>query len=402
MEKRSFVIWFMAILGNAAFIYLIVRSFFVLRKEWFRKLFLFFACGLLDVMVIYFGDWANLPPTLLIFLLAVWQGCRGSRLKRITLGMLLASTVFASNGLCDSYSAELSVRAFFRLGYAALLFLGVKHQAPRRDFELPFALWRLFLLLILTPIGVVLSVVLLGEHGSDRTLQMVLMGISAFSFAGLLWTVTVLFKQGRLEEEQAQAQMSRKYYEAMEQQNFEIRRLKHDLANHLQVLSTLPPEKKDAYIKELLDTPSLTRILKYCSDDTVNVILSNKAAVMAQKEIEFYVKADIPCELPLEKTDVCAVFGNALDNAIEASAALPKEERRICLETHFSRGMFVLSVENTCAPDAKGALGETTKEDKSMHGYGLKSIRSAAEKYGGSLEIKVENRSFRLLFYCSP
>lgn len=403
MEKFHFALWSAGAIGSTVLIYFIVGRFFLLKKGWLRRSFLFVCCCLLGSMIIYFGDWGNLPPTLVLFLLAVWLGCEGSGLKRITIGLMLASTIFAGNALWDNYYGSTFVKTYMRLAFTALLYMGTRYFAPKRDFELNAVLWRLFLLLILTPIGIVLSVVLLGDYVQDDRLSLVLMGISVCSFAGLLWTVTVLFKQGKLEEEQAEAKGNRKYYEAMEQQNYEIRRLKHDLSNHLQVLYTLPEEKKEAYIEELLKNPSLAKTLKYCSDNTVNIILSNKASVMAQKEIEFYVKADIREELPMEKTEICAVLGNALDNAIEAVENRPVETRRIRLELRFAKGMLVLNIENPCDTQTaeNGTLPETTKKNKALHGYGLKSIRSVAEKYGGGMNITEENNTFRLFFYCN-
>lgn len=405
MVGLYFIEWLLVIFGllpNACIVYLIVARLFALKKGCLRQIFLFISCGLTASMIIYFGDWGNLPPTFFLFLFSIYLGCEGSILKKLTLGLMLISTVFSGSALCDNYSVEPEVRFFIRFAYLTVLYLSIRYFAPKRNFELSPVLWKLFLLLIMTPISVVVSVVLLGDFSGDR-LFMLLMAITFVSFVGLFWTVTVLFKQGKLEEEQTQAELSRKYYEAMEQQNFEIRRLKHDLSNHLQVLFALPADKKDAYIKELLEASILTKTLKYCNDNTVNVILSNKASVMAQKDIEFYIKADILKELPMEKPDICALLGNALDNAVEAVENLPEEERRVSLEMRWTKGMLVLRIENPCHSINTGntVFLETTKKDKKAHGYGLRSISGIAEKYGGRVEIQTENERFRLLFYCN-
>src|SRR5699024_10905334 len=108
------------------------------------------------------------------------------------------------------------------------------------------------------------------------------------------------------------------YYEAMEQQHFEIRRLRHDMANHLQALAALPPEEKDAYIRELLDSGTLARTLNYCGDPTINAVLSVKENLLRQQNISLELNLDIPEELPFEKADLCTIYANALDNAAEA------------------------------------------------------------------------------------
>ena len=149
-----------------------------------------------------------------------------------------------------------------------------------------------------------------------------------------------LNRQQLLERENALAQHNRKYYEAMEQQQFEIRRIRHDLANHLQVLLSLPAEEKDSYIRKMIENPALEKVLSYSGDATVNAVLTAKESVMRQRGIAFYAKVDIPKELPFEKPDLCALFANALDNAIEACAALDSDGKRIDLCARAAKGIL--------------------------------------------------------------
>lgn len=73
-----------------------------IRREWWRRVLLFLGSYLLIYMIIFIGDWANLPPTLLFFLCSIWIACRGSRWKRLTIGLMLASTMFAVSALFDN------------------------------------------------------------------------------------------------------------------------------------------------------------------------------------------------------------------------------------------------------------------------------------------------------------
>lgn len=150
----------------------------------------------------------------------------------------------------------------------------------------------------------------------------------------------------KLEEEALLAEQNRRYYEAMENQHFEIRRLKHDMTNHLQTALALPDDQREGYLRELLEQTGASRTLKYCGDTTVNIILSAKAALMEQNHIDFHVSADISEPLPMEKTDISAVFGNALDNALEAVKKLPESQRRVSLEARQGKGILAVSVRN--------------------------------------------------------
>lgn len=213
----------------------------VKKNRWCAGI-LFAGCWLVNFAVIFIGDIVNWTFCLLVFLTAVWFSCEGSGLKRFTLGLMFSSTVFAFNAFYDNSVGILfnflkleslhnylyvAGRAFFALVLYLLLF----QRRAVRDFELSAPLWRLMLTLTCFPAGILLSLILLrspfGNKGTaiaDGALLLLVM----LSFAGLLRALTVLERQQRLEQENMLAMHNRRYYEVMEQQQFEIRRLRHD------------------------------------------------------------------------------------------------------------------------------------------------------------------------------
>lgn len=98
--------------------------------------------------------------------------------------------------------------------------------------------------------------------------------------------------------------------------------------------------------------------------------------------------------------DICTIFGNALDNAMESVVQIPEEERRLIhLSVSAKQNFIFIQVSNTCETEIR--RGEdmsllTTKADRKNHGYGLKSIRYSAEKYGGSVSYEIKNGWFEL------
>ena len=97
--------------------------------------------------------------------------------------------------------------------------------------------------------------------------------------------------------------------------------------------------------------------------------------------------------------EVSALFGNALDNAIEAVSKLAdREQRLIRLSVARQKGFLCVKVENRCLDSlvVEGELPRTTKPDKALHGYGLKSIQATAEWYGGSVTVQAEKGWFTL------
>lgn len=398
----------------AAFFCLAVSCLIEVRREWRRRVLLCCGCYGLIFMIIFTGDLYNLPPTLLFFLFCVWNACSGSGLKRLTIGLMLASTMFAWNALLDNcvsvflYHDGFTARFGFRTLAVLLLYAGIRRHRPERDFELAPSLWRLLLMLCMPPLGIVCSLVLLSNpyDVSERYIPMysALLLVAVFSLAGILRAMLVLDRQQRLERENALAEHNRKYYEAMEQQQFEIRRIRHDLANHLQALLSLPAEEKDDYILKMMENPAFEKVLSYSGDATVNAVLTAKENMMRQRGISFCAKVDIPDALPFDKPDLCALFANALDNAAEACAPLDAGKRKIALNARAAKGILAIEVKNPYDGKQKGGGGqlpETTKADARNHGFGLRSIQETVKKYGGNMELKQEDGWF-VLFCCIP
>lgn len=429
---------------NVAFIVGSMRNLFRIKKGWRGFLPVIAVAFLASGTVVYIGDWGNLPLTFVVILVLIWVCSEDDGWKKMTVGLLFGSTIFAWNALVDNF-IRIHSNYFLlpRVLFAVLFFAATRRFAAGKDYDLTPKMWRLVLLLTFVPVGNVLSVVLLSEERwkigeADLRLHFAVLCLAFVAFVGLLWAIRVLARQRRLEQEALSAKLNEAYYESMEQQHFELRRLRHDMANHLQALSALPSEKKDTYIRELLDNGALAKTLNYCDDPTINAVLSVKENLLRQQNISLELKLDIPEELPFEKADLCAIYANALDNAAEACASLPEEKpettnaepranntknRTIILESRARKGMLVFQITNPVPENVQGlhagtsvqtfsalsagkekrgqaeTLPPTTKKDRTRHGYGLRSIRTSVEKYGGHMEIRQEEGQFTLFGY---
>lgn len=396
---------------------MIVQFLNVKPRIWARIL-LYAASSLLTSMVIFIGDIANLLPSVVLFLLAVWICCTETGLHKLAIGMIFSTFAFAYNAIQDNYiNATIydqpNLRTYYLLCkfifWMSMFFL-LKRYAPEKNHELSPAMWKLMIALTLTPFGTVLSVVLLSNQYSEnisgaKITFLVLLLIALLSVVSLFGTLRVLVRQQQLERQNILTETNQRYYEAVEQQQFEVRRLKHDMSNQLSTIIALPNTKREEYIQELLHNPIFRQKIRYCSDNTVNAVLTAKATVMETAQIPFHFHINITKELPLAKPDTCALFANSLDNAIEACQKLPKEQRNITLEAHLQKGLFVLKLCNSCIdptpiPVTDGIKKRfTTKPDKAYHGYGLHSIRETVQRYHGHLDIKKEQDMFTLFLY---
>ena len=98
-------------------------------------------------------------------------------------------------------------------------------------------------------------------------------------------------------------------------------------------------------------------------------------------------QVSLPACLLISEVDLCALLGNALDNAMEA--AEKSGNPVIHVRCRVEKGLFMLQVENALAGDETPDLA-TTKADKTAHGFGLPGMREIAQRYGGSLEASAD------------
>ena len=141
---------------------------------------------------------------------------------------------------------------------------------------------------------------------------------------------------------------------------------------------------------------------RFTENDTVNIVLSAKARDMAQAGLIADINVSLPENLPIADPDLCALFGNAVDNAIEA--AKDAADKRITIRARADKGLLMLRVTNAYAgrrEEKADGLFATTKADRRAHGFGLRGMREIAARNGGTLETTAKDGVFELVA-CLP
>ena len=177
-----------------------------------------------------------------------------------------------------------------------------------------------------------------------------------------------------------------------------LNRKYHDLKQQIAVIRLeTDPARREAYLEEM------EQVLKYAEfeSDTGNkildIVLAAKKLHCIENQINLTCVADGTLLEPMEAMDICTVFGNALDNAIESVMKLQDPERRLIkMAVYAQNNLLLIRFENYIEEQPKfvDGLPRTTKQDRDFHGYGIKSIRQTAEKYGGNMTIHIENDWF--------
>ena len=133
-------------------------------------------------------------------------------------------------------------------------------------------------------------------------------------------------------------------------------------------------------------------------NEALDTVLTEKGLVCSGAGITLSCMADGESLGFMAPADIYAFFGNALDNAIRAVSGLERSRRSISLVVREARGMVSIHIENPCEGELEfvDGLPETTKQDKASHGFGVRSMRNTAERYGGTLTTLVQDGSFHV------
>lgn len=173
----------------------------------------------------------------------------------------------------------------------------------------------------------------------------------------------------------------------------------HDLKHQLKALERATDEERAEYIREARDSVIFYQHLVYTDNEALNTILAEKGLFCQEKGIDFRSAVDDVDLSFIRLPDLYALLGNAIDNAIEYVELQKNPDMRIINLRIDQKNLFIgIQVINPYAgsiltPDE---LPKTNKPNPQDHGFGLKSIRYLAEKYGGAMEYSTTGSQFTL------
>lgn len=204
-------------------------------------------------------------------------------------------------------------------------------------------------------------------------------------------------------ENQAMNIVLQRQYEQyrLAQDNMElIRRELHDLKHYLiAARSENNLEKQQQYFLEMENAILMQESLFHTGNHVLDVVVSTKSLYCTQRNINFSCMADGKLIDFMHVKDICSIFGNALDNAIESVELITNSDKRlISLSMYKKNQLLMIQFENYYENNLviKDSLPLTTKPNKLYHGYGLKSIQLAAQKYDGTITIHGKDKWFTL------
>lgn len=313
----------------------------------------------------------------------------------------------AFNKPLNELFAEMTWVRFF--GVVAALFLRVLIydiiiKATRKDgLRLTKKEWTLILTVFGISFVTIALVQTVAVKISTYSAWLLAAELGSIVIVAVCFYMTILLNKTQRESEQLrlsaqQEEFRFQYAQNVKKQYDEICQVRHDMKQtHSVVMSLLMEEKTDEaieYMQKAAKRISEFDVLIDVGNDFVNAILNAKLSEAKRNGITVLCSADKNAS-GIDEVDLCNLMGNLLDNAIEACEKCRDSQRVIEIKIQMHDNKYLLMIENTAPENAleNNKQLATTKDDTARHGYGVKSIRSIAEKYNGMVDFsQIEDR----------
>lgn len=236
--------------------------------------------------------------------------------------------------------------------------------------------------------------------------QFVVAGLILLEFFGS----RALFEMGeneRTEKELARMQqvknemLEKNYHEILELTQ-KSRMAYHDFKNDINVLRQYAAnneiDKLKAYLNEIGTPVFALESYTWSGNQMIDLILNQKYREAKEAGVDFQVDAEWVGQVPLSDREVCSVFGNLLDNALEACELVRETGRWIKVAVKKRKQILQIRIENSIEkqPVKYGMGFLTRKSDRDMHGIGLKSVESIVERHQGDWQINYSSDKFEV------
>lgn len=174
----------------------------------------------------------------------------------------------------------------------------------------------------------------------------------------------------------------------------------HDMKHHLLILREYGQEKQwdslMSYLNELSEDILAKKKTGWTQTGILDTILEQKKEKAESEGIEFSIQADRIGALPFSDLEICTLFSNLLDNAIEACEKIEGNRRWIEIQITRKSGMLYLTISNSIKDRPSEQEGKliTNKQNHQLHGYGIKSVQKIVRKYEGDFSYQIRESEF--------
>lgn len=401
----DWVILLQAWITGAVF-FMILKTLLKVRGNIWIHIFAYIVGSHIANVVIYPNDIVNIVGALLLFFPYMLVFYKGRWIERISLVLILYPMVVSINFLTENMGLHVfrwlgeyalwegnMVRFIFnllRLGIWVIVLWFCRSQMKDVFGMLTGKMWLVMDCICFTVF--IANLVALNYLPKAALVGYPICISSIITVFGCLYLTSYIAKTVQISFRMQVLEREHKYYEDKLRDEERVRSIYHDLKNHLLILrSGESQEMIDMLDGQIADYENYYRT----GNRFLDVIVRDKALIAQEKGIDFSAMVHFEAGGFMEPLDISTLFGNALDNAIEASMRLPQERRLITLKANRSHDMLLILVENN-KKEAEEIQEGTSKKDKFLHGFGLSNIQKTVERYQGDCFVREERDKFVL------
>lgn len=376
-------------------------------------------------ITLFLSHMANIPVVLLItnillFIALTWN-YYGSWKDRIVCGVVVYA-ILATIEIIISVSAgywgqsiflannfdQIIPLVFSKLLMYSIVLILEKAKRSRSGFEISNWSW---ISMVTIPLVMMYLLVLILSSSNCSQMQAMTAIICIFAINILVFYLyDRLQEQGAQEKEKSLLMQQNKHlhnqYQMIQTSQDEMKSIRHDWKNHINVMSVMLENKNyagvDSYLKELKTNTNQTSLHSDTGNPILDSILNYKITEAERQGVSVQVDVNVPEAMDLNSYDFTSLLGNLFDNALEAIQKC-QNEKVITLKVNYSKGRLLLSMANPFDGNIRfnGDLPTTSKKNASLHGVGLQQIRRIINKYQGDLAISTKDQFFsiKLLMY---
>ena len=207
-----------------------------------------------------------------------------------------------------------------------------------------------------------------------------------------------------LEEQEKKALQTKvQILEERYQEMLKSRKVVHDMKNHILALKNYDQEQNWSGLHEYLNELS-EDILEYnfhvwTGNHMLDMILNQKEKDAQRQKTDMRIDTEVFSTLPFTDREIISLFGNLLDNALEACEQIKGKERWIRIKIKKKNQLIYIEIANAIAkkPDQNGSGFISTKKENGLHGYGMRNIRDIVEKYEGIFQYEIRDESLMVI-----
>ena len=339
--------------------------------------------------------------TIIIFFLC---GLATDLLSIILLSFLTKESMF---GVLQTSVASIIGIFFSRLALALFCIVSIKILRHRQYSNISNWYW---IAIMVVPIGSMITIIsfftTFGNFAADTTFIILISFIAIINFF-IFFIYDKILEDYMNKNENKLLSMQIEYYdyelEQIKISQMAVNSIKHDIEKHLLALQIDLDEHKFNDARE-----SITMLIgdlhmgdgpANSGNASIDAILNYKANTAKEYGINIVCDLQLPFSLDLNATDIAVIFGNALDNAIDACKFAEVLCKIITVTVEYERQNLYIAMSNPYAGSLEysgsGDL-KTKKENKSLHGIGLRNIEETIKKYDGLMDISTQNGCFNL------